>query len=67
MGSTPYCYTVPYENDYNTALQKLREREFEAGRYNPVVPFPDFPLDKDSESPGKKHSSIEAVFEDAKE
>ena len=39
MGGHPCYYVVPYENDINHALQALRQREFEAGRYNPVVRF----------------------------
>jgi hypothetical protein len=27
-----------------TALKSLRRREFEAGRYNPVIAFPEFPI-----------------------
>jgi hypothetical protein len=34
MGAEPWSYFVPYEKDLNGALQKLREREFKAGRYN---------------------------------
>jgi hypothetical protein len=54
MGSSPYWYFVPYEEDRNAALQKLREREFLAGRYNPVIDFPEFPIDEKT-SPGKQH------------
>lgn len=56
MGGMPYFYTVPYEDDYNNALQKLRVKEFEAGRYNPAVQFP---CDDITLAPGKKHASIE--------
>jgi hypothetical protein len=45
MGGHPWFYFVDYEPDVNAALQKLREREFRAGRYNPVVWFPEFPVD----------------------
>ena len=34
MGGQAWSYFVPYEKDLNGALQKLREREFKAGRYN---------------------------------
>jgi len=40
MGGHPYFYSVPYDPDENAALQRLRQREFFAGRYNPVIPFP---------------------------
>lgn len=65
MGSSPYWYFVDYEDDFNAALLKLREKEFKAGRYNPVVPFPEFPISEDSLSPGAQHESIEEALEDA--
>ena len=34
MGGEAWSYFVPYEKNINTALQKLREQEFKAGRYN---------------------------------
>ncbi len=40
-------------------MEELRNREFNAGRYNPVIPFPEFPISEDSPSPGPKHKSIE--------
>ena len=71
MGADPYWYYVPYENDKNNALQKLRKREFEAGRYSPVVyAFNlDFPFDNiaDAPAPGKMHETIEDAIEDAME
>lgn len=33
MGAEPWDYFVPYEDDVQAALDKLREREFLAGRY----------------------------------
>src|SRR5215216_426953 len=33
MGAEPWDYFVPYEADIAAALQKLREREFRAGRF----------------------------------
>ena len=33
MGAEAWDYFVPYENDIQAALDKLREREFRAGRY----------------------------------
>jgi hypothetical protein len=65
MGSSAYWYFVPYEQDFNSALQKLREREFKLGRYNPVVMFPSFPVTTSTESPGAKHSTIDEAIEDA--
>jgi hypothetical protein len=34
MGAEPWDYFVPYEDNIQAALDKLREREFLAGRYN---------------------------------
>jgi hypothetical protein len=63
MGAHRYWYTVPYESNINEALQVLRDREFQAGRYNPVVPFPIFPITSTSPAPGAGHASIEAALE----
>jgi hypothetical protein len=65
MGGEPYWYVVPYESDIDAALQKLRQREFEAGRYNPVIPLPEFPIGPDSPAPGRQHASIEEALESA--
>lgn len=65
MGGHPYFYFVPFQKDVNRALQELREREFKAGRYNPVVPFPEFPLPPDAPAPGAQHASIDEALEDA--
>lgn len=65
MGAEPYYYFVEYQPDIEGALQELREREFQAGRYNPVMPFLDFPIGPDSPAPGAQHDSIEDAFEDA--
>jgi len=64
MGGHPYYYAVPYELDVNRALQSLRSREFEAGRYNPAVRFPAFQFDEPNvPSPGKRHASIAKALE----
>ena len=65
MGGHPWFYFVEYEPDINAALQKLRQREFEAGRYNPAVDFPDFPVSPESPAPGAQHDSIEEAQEEA--
>jgi hypothetical protein len=65
MGGHPWFYFVQYQPDVNSALQALRQREFSAGRYNPVIWFPEFPVGDDSPSPGPQHNSIEEAFEDA--
>jgi|ERR671924_39624 hypothetical protein len=58
MGGHPWFYFVKYEPDVNAALQKLRQQEFEAGRYNPAIWFPEFPVGPESPSPGAQHRSI---------
>jgi hypothetical protein len=63
MGGEPYFYLVPYQNDLQAALDHLREREFRAGRYNPVIPFPDLPPGPNSPAPGAQHASIAEALE----
>lgn len=64
MGGHSYYYAVPYESDINNALQTLRRREFEAGRYNPVVPFLEFESDASlTPAPGKQHASIQEAID----
>ena len=65
MGGHAWFYFVEYEPDINSALQKLREREFRAGRYNPAVWFPEFPVTPESPAPGAQHDSIEEAIEEA--
>src|SRR5947207_125663 len=57
MGAQLYSYIVKYQADVNAALQALREREFRAGRYNPVVKFP-APVGADSPALGAQHRTI---------
>jgi len=68
MGADSYFYYVKYEEDKNSALQKLRQREFEAGRYSPVMFHWDipFPLDNlsDAPAPGKQHATMEDAVEE---
>jgi hypothetical protein len=65
MGGHPYWYAVDYQEDVAAALEALRAREFEAGRYNPVVPnlYKLFPIGPESPVPGAGHSSIEEAVE----
>lgn len=64
MGGHLWFYFVSYQPDINEALQSLRQREFRAGRYNPTVIFPKFPLEPlGSPSPGAQHASIEDALE----
>jgi hypothetical protein len=63
MGGHPYWYIVPYESDIDAALHKLKQREFEAGRYNPVIRFLEFPIGPNSPAPGRQHASVEEALE----
>jgi len=66
MGGHPYWYRVPYQQNIQTALNQLREREFHAGRYNPVIPFIEFGDDAFlSQNPGNQHRTIEEALEAA--
>ena len=40
MGAEPWDYFVPYEEDIQNALEKLRVREFRAGRYRGAADHP---------------------------
>ena len=64
-GRPSYWYTVKYRPDINEALQEPKERESRAGRYNPVIPFPDFPIGPHSPSPGARHATMAEALEDA--
>ena len=37
MGSQPWMYVVPYQEDLQAALDALKQREFRAGRYFPAI------------------------------
>ncbi|MBE9046417.1 hypothetical protein IQ255_18735 [Pleurocapsales cyanobacterium LEGE 10410] len=63
MGGHPYWYWTKYQTDVKTTLEDLRQREFMAGRYNPVMPFIEFPITDDSSSPGANHGSIDEALE----
>lgn len=75
MGSHPYFYFTPYQPDVNSALQALRQQEFEAGRYDPAMNMHDpemwmfrfnfYPNAPQTIAPGARHASIEAALEDS--
>jgi hypothetical protein len=76
MGSHPYFYFTDYQPDANAALQALRQREFEAGRYDPALNLHDpalgmflfpFPPTPESIAPGPGHDSIAEAIEDSDE
>ncbi len=59
----PTGYYTAYQPDLNAALQGLRQREFQAGRYNPAVTFLEFPITENQLAPGAQHPTIEAALE----
>jgi hypothetical protein len=63
MGAHPYWYAVKYRPDIDAALADLRQREFRAGRYNPVMPFISFPITAASPAPGARHRTIDQAVE----
>jgi hypothetical protein len=76
MGSHPFYYFTPYQEDIRAALQVLREKEFKAGRYDPAMQMGSppsymfqmvFPPDEALPSPGAKHRSIDEAREAAEE
>lgn len=68
MAAQPYWYLVPWEEEPQDALDLLRQREFEAGRYNPVMTRLDFVEPAFSKQYRKaQHDSIEDAIMDAGE
>lgn len=68
MLGSPYWYLVPYNEDVQEALDALREREFRAGRYNPVLPKLNFVEPAFSRQyRAAQHDSIEDAIMDAGE
>lgn len=65
MGGEPWFYIVPYQPDIGKALGDLKQREFEAGRYNPVQPFQSYSRNPATPSPGAGHSTIAEAIEAA--
>lgn len=63
MGAEPWFYIVPYQESISNALHELRQREFAAGRYNPVIPTLEFPIGPHSPCPGPEHPSIQKAIE----
>lgn len=67
MGRHPYSYFAKYQVGIDTTLNGLRQQEFEAGRYHPVMSFIGFPITANSPAPGAQHASIEEAMEAAAE
>ncbi len=64
MGGHAWWYFVDYQPDINKALQELRQREHQAGRYFPVDRLPKFPVNP-NHVPGCKHASINEAMKAA--
>ncbi len=68
MAVQPYWYLVPWQEDPQEALDLLRQREFVAGRYNPVMTRLDFVEPAFSKQyRAAQHDSIEDAIMDAGE
>lgn len=67
MGGHAWFYFVDYDPDIDAALQRLRQREFQAGRYHPAVRLPQFPVGPQSPAPGPQHRSIDEAMRAADE
>lgn len=68
MGGHSYSYFVPYQTDHQVALDALREREFRAGRYSPVLRFIEFSEPGFfAQNPGAQHASIHGAVKAAGE
>ena len=60
MGSRAYAYVVPYQPDFQRALDELRQREFEEGMYYPIMATPPrFVEDGLAVGPGRQHRTID--------
>jgi hypothetical protein len=65
VGAHPYWYIEKYQPNIDQTLHQLREREFRAGRYNPMMPFLEFPVHANSPAPGAGHTTIDEALLDA--
>jgi hypothetical protein len=65
MGSQPWMYAVPYEVDLQSALDGLKQREFQAGRYYPAIEdiTTSYIHPENMHGPGAQHASIEEALE----
>jgi hypothetical protein len=63
MGGHAWWYAVPYQKNVEQAMLELREREFTAGRYNPVTRYPAFPDTDRAPAVGARHRSIDEAME----
>jgi hypothetical protein len=67
MGAEPWYYFTPYQKDVDKALQELRQKEFLARRYYPVIESLEFPTAENPPLCGATHSSIQEAIDDAGE
>ena len=63
MGGHPWWYEVPYQEDIERAMNELRDRELQAGRYNPVTRYPQFPHTDRAPAKGARHASIDEAMD----
>lgn len=62
MGGEPWFYVVPYQPDLAKVLSDLKQREFQAGRYNPAQPSPFLPAAAAVAPASRRHVNIEAAI-----
>lgn len=63
MGSMAYVYFVTYDPDEQRALDRLRVREFEEGRYYPVLfNVPSIIDERTDSGPKRQHGSVEEAM-----
>jgi hypothetical protein len=63
MAAIPYHYFTPYQENFQKALNELRQQEFKAGRYYPAMEKAELMKQDTSKGPGAQHESIEDAFE----
>ncbi len=61
MGAFGYWYYVPFEEEIEKALEKLKLREFKAGSFYPNVFFPHMENQSEKENPDHSFNSISEV------
>lgn len=59
MGAEPWFYFTDYRSDISVALNELRQREFQSGRYYPAITSPSSAIFSNFPGRGPKHKSIE--------
>lgn len=67
MGAIPWAYFVPYEEDIELALEKLKNREFAAGRFYPAMTQHQVLIEETAPGAVSSYKTIEEAIEAAGE